>query len=75
MKYVEVIAQVKHLSQAEKIALLKMLTNSLEEETPSLRRKRTLKTLYGALRPKDGAIPTDRETKEEYIDYLVKKYK
>ena len=75
MDYAEVVVEVKRLSQAEKIALLKVLADSLNEGSqPKAERKHTLKMLYGALRPADGRIPTDEEIKEEYIQHLVKKY-
>ncbi len=75
MDYAEVVVEVKRLSQAEKIALLKVLADSLNEGSqPKAERKHTLKTLYGALRPADGRIPTDEEIKEEYIQHLVEKY-
>ena len=49
------------MSQAEKLALLRVLSYFLNQETPKTKRKHTLKALYGALRPKYGRIPTDDE--------------
>ena len=63
------------LSQAEKLALLKVLADSLaSEETDTKERKRSLTAMYGVLHPDDGRIPTDEELKEEYIAYLLEKY-
>ena len=73
--YSEVVSKVKHMSQAEKLALLKVLAASLNPDAPKGKRKSTLKGLYGALRPKDGHIPTDDELKQGYSNYLVEKYK
>jgi hypothetical protein len=73
--YTEVVSKVQRMSQAEKLALLRVLTDSLNQETPKTKRKHTLKALYGALRPKDGRIPTDDELKQDYVNYLAEKYK
>ena len=72
--YTEVVSKVKRMSQAEKLALIRVLADSLNQETPHGKRKHTLKALYGALRPKDGRIPSDAELKQDYINYLSKKY-
>ena len=73
--YTEVVSKVKRMSQAEKLALLRVLADSLNQESPKAKRKHTLKTLYVALRPKDGRIPTDEELKRDYTNYLTEKYK
>ena len=73
--YSEVVNKVKWLSQTEKLALLRVLADSLSQESPKARRKHTLKSLYGALRPTDGRIPTDDELKQDYVNYLSEKYK
>jgi hypothetical protein len=73
--YTQVVRQVKKMSQTEKLALLKVLADSLDQEAPKARRKHTLKSLYGALRPKDGRVPTDDELKRDYSSYLAEKYK
>ena len=73
--YTEVVGKVKRMSQAERLALLRVLADSLDQAAPKTKRKHTLKSLYGALRPKDGRIPTDEEVKQDYINYLAGKYK
>ncbi len=73
--YNEVVSKVKQMSQAEKLALLRVLADALYQEAPKARRKHTLKTLYGTLRPKDDPIPTDDELKQGYVNYLAEKYK
>ncbi len=72
--YTEVVSKVKRMSQAEKLALLRVLADSLNQDSPTTKRKQTLKSLYGSLRPKDGRIPTDEELKQDYVNYLVEKY-
>ena len=73
--YSEVVSKVKRMSQAEKVALLRVLADSLNQEAPKPKRKHTLKSLYGSLRPKDGHIPGDDELKQDYGNYLAEKYK
>jgi hypothetical protein len=73
--YTEVVDKVKRLSQAEKLALLHMLADSLHKDAPHKKRKQTLKSLYGALQPPKGRIPTNDELKQDYTNYLVEKYK
>ncbi len=74
MTYAQVVTQIKRMSQAEKVALMKMLAESLAENS-GVKRKRTLKRLYGALRPKSGRLPSNKQIRKEYADYLVEKYK
>jgi hypothetical protein len=62
------------MSQAEKLALMKVLANSLAENSVA-KRKRTLKHLYGALRPKTGRLPSNKQIRKEYVNYLIEKYK
>ena len=73
--YTEVVSKVEQMSRAEKMALLRVLADSLNQESPKTSRKRTLKSLYGILRPKDGHIPSDDELKQDYINYLAEKYR
>jgi hypothetical protein len=73
--YTEVVSKVKQMSHAEKLALLRVLADSLNQEAPSVKRKHTLKSLYGILRPKTGRIPSDDDLKRDYANYLAEKYK
>jgi len=75
MTYAQVVTQVKRMSRAEKLTLMKVLADTLVDETTITKRKRTLKHLYGALRPKSGRIPSNKQIKKEYVNYLVDKYK
>lgn len=74
MTYAQVVTQVRRMSRAEKLALMKVLANTLTENSTS-KRKRTLKHLYGALRPQTGRLPSNKQIRKEYTNYLVEKYK
>jgi hypothetical protein len=73
MTYADVVTRAKRLSKTEKLALIKELADSLREEGTAPKRKSTLKSLYGAVRLKDGPGPTNEELKEDYIKHLVEK--
>ena len=75
MTYTQVVTQVKRMSQAEKLALMKVLADTLAYDSARIKRKHTLKHLYGALRPKSGRIPSNKQIKKEYVNYLMAKYK
>jgi hypothetical protein len=75
MTYAQVVTQVKRMSQAEKLALMKVLADTLAYDLPAPTRKRTIKYLYGALRAKTGRIPSNKKLRQEYHDYLIEKYK
>ena len=75
MTYTQVVTQVRRMSQTEKLALMKVLADALAYESPRTKRKRTLNHLYGGLRPKTGRIPSNKQIKREYVNYLVEKYK
>ncbi len=66
MTYAQVVTQVKRMSQAEKLALMRVLADSLAQETLTPKRRRTLHVLYGALRPKHGRIPTNKRIRKDY---------
>lgn len=74
MTYAQMMTQIRRMSQAEKVALMKALADSLAENTV-VKRKRTLKHLYGALHPKTGKIPSNKQIRKEYQNYLIEKYK
>ena len=75
MTFTQVVTQVKRMSQAEKLALMKVLADTLAYDSTHIKRKHTLKHLYGVLRPKSGRIPSNRQIKKEYVNYLIEKYK
>ncbi len=75
MTYAQVVTQVKRMSRSEKLALMKVLADTLSDESAPAKRKRTLDHLYGALRPKTGRIPSNKQIRKEYVNYLIEKYK
>lgn len=75
MTYAQVVTQVKRMSHTEKLALMKVLADTLAYDLPVPTRKRTIKHLYGALRPKTGRVPSNKELRKDYHDYLIEKYK
>ena len=44
-----------------------------DKQTPSAPKRSSLDRVLGMLTP-DGPMPTDGELKEDYTDYLIKKY-
>ena len=44
-----------------------------DKQTPSTPKRSSLDRVLGMLTP-DGPMPTDEELKEDYTDYLIKKY-
>lgn len=75
MTYAQVLTQVKGMSHEEKLILMKVLADTLVHDLPLSTRKRTLKHLYGALRPKTGRLPSNKELRREYQNHLIEKHK
>jgi hypothetical protein len=59
MTYTEIVNQIKRMSRAEQQAILRELQQTLKPETKRVKRKPTLKTLYGALRVGEIADPNE----------------
>ena len=86
MTYTEVMAQVRQLSPAERIMLVEAIMRWMREEFDQLetrdraegRRKRLqaippAELVRGMLKP-EGPSPTDEEIREDYTNYLIRKY-
>jgi hypothetical protein len=86
MTYAEVVTQVRQLSPAERILLVETIMRWMREEFTQLEiqdraeaRRRRLQAippasaLRGIAKPK-GPMPTDQEIKDDYINYLERKY-
>jgi len=76
MTYREMAVEIERLPLDEQLALLEVLSRSLRKTlTQSNTRKsgKSLKLVRGMLKP-DGPMPTDEELKEDYTDYLIRKY-
>ena len=88
MTTTEMAGELEKLPLAERLALIEMLTRSVREEIasttvqPDTQHERvaiqprpgsSLSRVLGMLKP-DGPMPTDEELKEDYINYLIRKY-
>jgi hypothetical protein len=84
MTYTEVLTEIKKLSLAERVLLMETLAHWMSEELAQAglleKRPRRLReippasALRGIGKPAHGSTPTDDEIREEYTNYLVKKY-
>lgn len=88
--YTDVASKVKRMSQAEKLALLRVLADSLGEEMPKRKRapkkvdfqpgkftpakNSSLFRVLGALREEGKPAPTDAEVEQMIADYLIGKH-
>ena len=73
MKYEEILSVVSRLSLDEQLRLIEILSRSIRTKIElKPERKSSLALMRGILKP-DGAMPTDEELKEDYVDYLIKK--
>ncbi|OLE54320.1 MAG: hypothetical protein AUG51_08600 [Acidobacteria bacterium 13_1_20CM_3_53_8] len=70
----QLIEEIRQLPLEQKVALLEAISRSVQEEM-RLRERRgaAVNRLRGIAKP-DGPPPSDEELKEDYIDYLTKKY-
>ena len=77
MTYDEIVAEIPKLSAAERERLFVVVVRSLRtdgvREAGGRRNPAAILKWAGALKT-DGPPPTDEELKEDYIDYLEKKY-
>jgi hypothetical protein len=68
--------EIERLPLNEQLALLEALTRALRKTLTQSGTKepgRAPKLVRGMLKP-DGPMPTDEELKQDYTDYLIKKY-
>lgn len=74
MTYQELAAQARQLPLRERLDLLHVLTLSLKDElNRSGQNGSTLERIRGIAKPHDET-PTDGELREDYTDYLARKY-
>ena len=76
MTYREMAVEIERLPLNEQLALLEALTRSLRKALTQSDTKepgKSLKLVRGMLKP-DGPMPTDEELKQDYTDYLIRKY-
>jgi hypothetical protein len=88
--YSEVVSKVKQMSQAEKLALLRVLADSIGDETPKQKRSKkaqefqpgkfkpakdsSLFRVLGALREEGKPAPNDEEVEAMIAGYLIEKH-
>ncbi|NJK78414.1 MAG: hypothetical protein HC876_09655 [Chloroflexaceae bacterium] len=70
----ELIAAALQLTPAERHRMIDVLRQSLADAPPHPRGV-PVEQIIGIAIPKDGHIPTDEEVEEEYINYLIEKYR
>jgi hypothetical protein len=88
MTYTDMAVELEKLPLVERLALIERLTHSVREEIASSAEPpdtqpemaaiqpkpgSSLSRVLGMLRP-DGPMPTDEELKEDYTNYLIRKY-
>ncbi len=73
MKIQELKKQALQLSSSERWQLVKTLLDSLQQEEKTPLEHKNLSTLRGIAKPKKAS--TEVNDKEDYISYLVEKYR
>lgn len=75
MTYDEIVHQIPKLSVQERLRLMEMLTRSLQLELaePLTQTPGSAERLLGIIAI-EGESPTDEQIREDYTDYLMKKY-
>ncbi len=74
MTYQELVAEITRLPQEQRLGLLEVLTQSLQEElAPPPSQGRSVDRVRGMLKP-DGPLPTDEELSDAYTRHLIEKY-
>ena len=70
----EMIDEIRRLSFADRLELLRLLNASLQSEQPAKSgRGTTLSHVRGLLKP-DGPPPDDKELRDAYVEHLMEKY-
>jgi len=76
MTYNAIVSEIAQMPLNEQLMLLETITRLMREEVAvkSKRKSRSsLNRMLGILKP-DGPMPTDQELKDDYTNYLIKKY-
>jgi hypothetical protein len=75
LNYNELLNEINRLSLEERLSLLEALSHSLREEfSKNTGQKASPSTKVRGIARPEGSAPTDEEIKEDYTDYLLKKY-
>lgn len=76
MTYNAIVSEIARMPLNEQLMLLETITRLARAKAVSTAKPRKIypiKLTRGMLKP-NGAIPTDQDLKEDYVDYLIKKY-
>lgn len=74
MTYQEIVQAVHQLSLQERLALLELLARSVRLDLADSHQDAPLsEQLYGILGQSES-LPTDEELREDYTNYLLRKY-
>lgn len=81
MTYQEIIEQVVKLPTADRLTILEVVSRSLREEfaaqsqsEPTVEQKLAAMNRLIGIAKTDIPAPTDQELKDDYTDYLTRKY-
>ena len=75
MTYEQVVVEVMRLPADERLRLLEVIAASLQTERPGpLPRGVPADRLRGLLKT-EGPPPTDEELRDDYVNYLIEKYR
>ena len=74
MTYQEIVEAVHQLSAQERLALLELLARSVRFDLADSRQGAPLSELLYGILNQGGSPPTDEELRDDYTDYLLRKY-
>lgn len=76
MTYQSIVSEIARMPLREQLMLLETITRLVRVRAASNdkpKRIPSIKLTRGMLKP-NGVIPTDKELKDDYVNYLLKKY-
>ncbi len=76
MTYNAIVSEIARMPLNEQLMLLETITRLMRTKAVSTTKPKNIspiKLTRGMIKP-NGAIPTDEELKEDYVNYLIKKY-
>ncbi len=76
MTYIAIVSEIARMPLNEQLMLLETITRLARTKTVSTTKPKKIspiKLTRGMLKP-NGAIPTNEELKEDYVNDLIKKY-
>ncbi|MFO0734160.1 MAG: hypothetical protein U0361_24985 [Nitrospiraceae bacterium] len=74
MTYQEIVEAVHQLSSQERLALLELLARSVRLDLADTRQDAPLSQLLHGILSQGGVPPTDEELRDDYTNYLIRKY-